>query len=148
MANESLVLLVIFVLVLAFGILGIAVAKLTQQFQAERFGYDLSDGHAVYQYFFKTLYGEPAHELGPGEMYWAWWMPTDLDSRGHLMVVLPNGEFWDTMSRASNCPHNNPNNHYCWTRTGEPPNCSITPSIMSGSGAYHGFLTNGEFNPA
>jgi len=115
----------------------------------------------AYQLFYATLYreigtNETPRLLQEGDMFWAWWMPTDLDKRGHLMVVCPgkpletqldvwnsmSGRIWDTMSTATNCGHGAIGNHYCWTRVGEPPNCSITPSILIAP--YHGYLTNGE----
>lgn len=91
----------------------------------------------------------------PGDMYWADWCHFGEnndkcnywddchDPRGHLIVVLPNGTAFDTMSIASNCcSAKQKTGHRCWTMTGEAPNITLTPSILNGN--WHGYLRNGE----
>lgn len=65
----------------------------------------------------------PFKDLPVGAMYIDW---DDL-----LCVKLPGGPEWiiDRHDRK-------------WTRTGEPPNVTVTPSINH-QGVYHGWLTNG-----
>lgn len=62
-------------------------------------------------------------QLRPGAMY--------MDDERGLVVLLPSRSFWypDRPDRT-------------WTRTGEPPNITVTPSINH-VGQYHGFLKNG-----
>lgn len=98
--------------------------------------------------------------FGPGAMYWEdqfayeghhrdW----DNDIGKHLVVVTPSGRSWDIDSRASNCTLPEDRMHRCWIRHGVPPNISVdkvgrTCSAGAGSivsGAYHGYLRNGEF---
>lgn len=44
------------------------------------------------------------------------------------------------------CPATDPP-HGHWTRTGEPPLVTVTPSLNVDHGAWHGFLTNGVLTP-
>lgn len=82
----------------------------------------------------------------PGAMWLADWygtdhgsahflaMPEEIRRRGHLIVKCPGGHEWDVDSPASNGSG--------WTRRGDPPMVTATPSILTPE--YHGFLTNGE----
>ena len=80
----------------------------------------------------------------PGAMWDAFWL-AEMDSyRGpdgkSLVVKLPNGSEWTIDGPSSQGGH--------WTRTGEPPNLTATPSILSYACAawpeYHGWLRDGE----
>jgi hypothetical protein len=44
------------------------------------------------------------------------------------------------------CPETDSPHNY-WTRTGEPPNITVTPSLNVNKEQWHGFLTNGVLNP-
>ncbi len=100
--------------------------------------------------------GENNH---PGDMYFAPWLHDGgwcpywdncKDPRGHLIVVLPNGHYFDTDSRASNCNKPQDRIHRCWEKHGEPPLVTIGgPTSDNGVGSigspnYHGYLRNGE----
>jgi len=50
-----------------------------------------------------------------------------------LVCIVPTGEDWYVDGPAANGPG--------WTRTGEPPLVTVTPSIQTPN--YHGFLTGG-----
>jgi hypothetical protein len=69
-------------------------------------------------------------DLPPGAMWWARWY-----SPPHLYVMLPPGryDYWDIDGPSSSGGH--------WTRAGEPPNVTVSPSIMTPR--YHSFLTGG-----
>jgi hypothetical protein len=55
----------------------------------------------------------------------------------HLMVACPDG-IW-----CADCPESD--GPGLWTRTGEPPNVTVTPSIfINRPTGWHGWLTNGE----
>lgn len=108
-----------------------------------------------WQLFTNALYISPTRpELGaitlqeapPGAMYFADWMTgigtyspiavregRDKDPRGHLYVKLPDGHTWDTDAKSTNGEG--------WSRTGEPPNVTASPSILSPR--YHGHLSGG-----
>jgi hypothetical protein len=81
------------------------------------------------------LYRVPGHEswnltwndLKPGAMYW----DTRFDPGERLSVKLPNNAEWLIDRRPP-----------IWTRTGEPPNITVTPSINH-QGQYHGHLSAG-----
>jgi len=70
----------------------------------------------------------------------------------HLVVICPNGHWWNIDSRCSNCTLKDDKAHRCWVRHGEPPNITVdknglTCSAGAGSiqaGDYHGFLQNGS----
>lgn len=44
------------------------------------------------------------------------------------------------------CPETDPPHSY-WTRTGEPPMVTVTPSLNVNNEQWHGWLTNGELTP-
>lgn len=76
----------------------------------------------------------------------------DCDGK-HLMVVLPDGHWWDTSGRASNCTRPLDQDHRCWVLSGEPPLITASKSGITcdaGAGSiqsprgWHGFLVNGE----
>lgn len=72
----------------------------------------------------------------PGAMLWVDWVPDDWcgpEGKGSLSVMTPGG-IWHIDAPATGGGR--------WTRTGEPPNVTATPSILIGT-AYHGFLTGG-----
>lgn len=111
----------------------------------------------------RRLYNTASGDPEPGDMYWAPWYheedkrhlcPWDNcnDSRGHLIVVLPNGHEWDIDSRASNCTMKEDRTHRCWVRHGEPPAVHVDKAghtCQAGAGSigvpgYHGYLHNGE----
>jgi hypothetical protein len=87
------------------------------------------DGGQLY-----TLGGAPV-----GAMWRAPWYGPGKDGKGPLILKTPGGD-WDIDGPASNGPG--------WTRTGEPPLITATPSIgmhnRDGSWRYHGWLRNGE----
>jgi len=68
--------------------------------------------------------------------YWRDWA----DKRPPIEIVMPNGDYW--------CPDRKSSNGTGWTVTGELPNVTCTPSIVSTrrDPPYHGFLTNGCFS--
>jgi len=92
-------------------------------------------------------------EAEPGAMYAANWMSgmggsIHWEKRGggpHLIVKLPGGHYWDVDSKSRNGDG--------WTRTGEPPNVTASPSIgIYGAEEgepwrYHGFLKDGKLDP-
>lgn len=76
-------------------------------------------------------------DMPPGAMYDAtWWNVPGPDGVTLTVVLPPNGgdDVWhpDSPSSNSNTP---------WTRTGEIPRVTCTPSILTPR--YHGFLTDG-----
>lgn len=81
------------------------------------------------------LYDGPLHETPAGAMWDAWWVGDD--RRGSdgvaLCVMLPDDTVWDIDGPATGGGR--------WTRTGDPPVVTVTPSIQSVG--YHGFLTDG-----
>ncbi len=79
-----------------------------------------------------------------GAMRWRWHKPLDYDGdprpMPHLAVRTPAGLF------CIDCPATDePHGH--WTRTGDPPNVTVTPSINIGPEIWHGHLTAGELAP-
>ncbi|HEX4620123.1 MAG TPA: hypothetical protein VH208_01025 [Myxococcaceae bacterium] len=71
-------------------------------------------------------------EAPPGAMWDAHWLPRAADGRS-LCVRLPGGQEWWIDGPASNGAG--------WTRTGEPPVLTVTPSILTDR--YHGWLRAG-----
>jgi len=98
------------------------------------------------------------HDKIPGMMWDAtWWSDTDKVGGQYLVVICPDSFEWRIDGRANNCDmRDDYPNHHCWIRQGIPPNITVgkngktchagAGSILSRNG-YHGFLTNGEFNP-
>jgi hypothetical protein len=73
-----------------------------------------------------------------GAMWEAPWMGTGPDGKS-FVVRTPGGD-WHIDGDYT---------HGRWTRTGVPPNLTVTPSILcgtrsDGSWVYHGFLTSGK----
>lgn len=58
----------------------------------------------------------------------------------HLGVMTPAGLV------CLDCPETDPPYGY-WTRVGEPPNVTVTPSLNVNNEQWHGWLTNGELTP-
>lgn len=59
----------------------------------------------------------------------------------HLAVMTPGG------IACLDCPATDPPHGY-WTRTGTPPNVTVTPSLdISSEPKWHGFLTDGVLTP-
>jgi hypothetical protein len=78
-----------------------------------------------------------------------WWSherePHDAAPRPmpHLAVMTPAGLV------CLDCPATDPPHGY-WTRTGEPPSVTVTPSLNISEGeptAWHGFLAGGVLTP-
>jgi hypothetical protein len=66
------------------------------------------------------------------DLYW-----DESHDPAHLVAVLPSCELWDIDGPSSNGPG--------WSRSGEPPAVTVSPSILTPR--YHGFLRNGVFTP-
>lgn len=112
---------------------------------------NFAEGHAsnsdVWQVLTHAMYvrkdgesGEwPVSDLPPGAMFDAFWLPWKGDDGISLSVVLPPDEpdrmnhVWHVDGPSSSGGH--------WTRSGDPPKVTATPSILTGK--YHGFLTDG-----
>ena len=102
------------------------------------------DGSKTYHWFWRTSDGSlvPWDELKPGAM---WWEREDGEP-DELCVKLPGGSRGTTWNidqgkrinalpgEKSRCPE--------WTRTGDVPNVTVTPSI-NWFGHYHGWLRDG-----
>jgi len=72
----------------------------------------------------------------PGDLFWVPWYHFDTP---HLHAICPDGRLWDVDGVASNGPG--------WTRTGEPPAITCSPSIWTDMDkGYHGFLVDGVFS--
>lgn len=116
-------------------------------------GYAFQESDA-WQIFAESIYvnkdtGEEwtMRSLPPGAMYDAWWYRgrgNDDDKAGpdgrNLVVCLPPGggnDYWYVDGPASNGPG--------WTRTGEAPNITASPSIQTPR--YHGWLRDGQLIP-
>lgn len=69
----------------------------------------------------------------------------------HLMVVTPDGHWWDIDSRAGNCTKPEDKYHHCWVRHGKPPDITVDKNGITcdaGAGSiqtpkWHGFLRGG-----
>ena len=77
----------------------------------------------------------------PGAMWFSSWCPGPKKHAGpYLWVMVPDGGgAWCIDGSSDNGPG--------WDRVGEPPNVTVTPSILC-TGKYHGWLMDGEFNVA
>lgn len=118
------------------------------------------------------LHGKPGSRFGlrPGDAYWAPWhhAPGEdsgctagwsncRDPRGHLCLVLPDGQHFDTSSRARNCSRPKDRRHRCWTVEGTPEGGDLsvgkggdTCKAGAGSvdtGTWHGFVRDGMLTP-
>lgn len=76
-------------------------------------------------------------ELPPGAMFWGDWGP-QIKVHPALHVMLPDKA---AASSTPWCIDGTATGGGYWERTGEPPNITVKPSILSGE--YHAFLTNG-----
>lgn len=80
----------------------------------------------------------PGIEQAPaGSLFYSTWCPGPKKHAGpYLWCMLPNHAGpWCIDGDSTNGPG--------WNRTGEPPDVTVTPSILV-QGKYHGFLTKGE----
>jgi len=67
------------------------------------------------------------------------WVPWHYSGTPHLHAICPDGRLWNVDGVASNGPG--------WTRTGEPPAITCSPSIWTDMDkGYHGFLQGGVFS--
>lgn len=73
------------------------------------------------------IHGRDEHDVQPRPM-------------PHLGVMTPAGLF------CTDCPASDPPHGY-WTKTGEPPKVTLTPSINVNHDEWHGFLTDGVLTP-
>lgn len=123
--------------------------------------YQFADEDGHYQLFIERLYervdgGEggpwtsrwtsvPADTpsgLPAGAMFFADWNDFWVGPDGRcLVVIIPTDvpEPWMVDGPASSGGH--------WSRSGEPPMVTATPSIHAVGRGYHGYLTNGELTP-
>lgn len=70
----------------------------------------------------------------PGAMFEIFWRPELRKEDGHaLAVVCPDGAVWEIDAQATSGGY--------WTRDGDPPKLTVTPSIQTPE--YHGFLKDG-----
>ena len=95
-----------------------------------------------WQVFNRRHYDTPSGDPEPGDIFWTTWGGQSKDRQKweeapHLYGVCPDGRHWDMDG-----PSTNGNG---WTRSGEPPLITASPSIDTGT--YHGFLQNGVFSP-
>lgn len=75
----------------------------------------------------------------PGAMFDTFWRPELRKEDGlAISAVCPNGQVWCIDDHATQ-------GDGFWTRTGEPPMLTVSPSIVAGD--YHGHLQNGAFTP-
>jgi hypothetical protein len=90
-------------------------------------------------------------EHAAGECHAGW---TNCDGK-HIDVILPDGGYWDTCSRASNCTMKDETTHRCWVVHGTPPLLTVNKAgktcqagagsiVSNGPQKWHGFLRNGE----
>ena len=74
----------------------------------------------------------------------------------HLYIVLPNMDFHDINSRASNCTKPEDRKHRCWVVHGDVEHMTVDKKgetcdagggsiIRYGDKGWHGFIRNGEF---
>lgn len=94
-------------------------------------------------------------DFGVGAMWDASWYHRKGPDGRSLAVRLPGDHDWMIDSQASNCDQKD-RDHYCWVRTGDPPNVTVNKgapgqSCNAGGGSiwanmpkgWHGFLTRG-----
>lgn len=96
-----------------------------------------------WQLFHELLYRGPTGDIftlrraPTGAMWDAWWYHGAAEFKGpdgkSLVVMLPDGLEWVIDGPAKSGGH--------WTRTGEPPKITASPSILTSK--YHGFLREG-----
>jgi hypothetical protein len=118
----------------------------TQCICGKRFGVDVQ-----YQVNDDRLYDSPDgqvtwREAAVGAIMDAFWMPWKGPDGLSLLAKCPDGGDWHIDGPSSSCKlhsHEASERSCCWTRTGEVPNITVSPSIDTGT--YHGFLQNGIF---
>jgi hypothetical protein len=115
---------------------------------------------AVRQLFHERLYDSLTGDLQPGDAFLTvpWTQRLDGTCREwdncagqHLVVVCPDGTYWDVDSRASNCTLPADRLHRCWVRHGVPPAVTVNKAghtCSAGAGSiqthtWHGYLQNG-----
>lgn len=76
-----------------------------------------------------------------GAIWNADWMPIR-QGEEYFVVRLPGGSDWAIDGPSFNADLTEAKSRG-WTRTGTPPNLTVTPSIQIHSTGYHAFLTNG-----
>lgn len=88
-----------------------------------------------------------ALEAGVGAMYWRYHERKEYDHDPrplpHLAVLTPGG------IACLDCPADKEPHAY-WTRSGEPPDVTVSPSLDVGPETpthWHGFLVAGQLNP-
>lgn len=115
--------------------------------------WSLPDGTAVEAPQPGDVFYVQLHEAGAAQ--WCW---SNCDGR-HLFVRCPDGHDWNVDGRANNCTLKDDREHRCWVRHGDPEHpetlhvdkAGTTCSAGAGSiqtGAYHGFLHQGQLRPA
>lgn len=111
-------------------------------------GYVFAD-HERKQVFVELIYRRAdtgatmtLREAPAGAMWNAWWMGEHHKGPDGiaLVVKLPDAGEW--LVDGPSYQDGKIQNAKGWTRTGTPPMCTATPSILTPR--YHGFLTNGE----
>lgn len=63
-----------------------------------------------------------------------------------LIVVLPNGHWWNVHSKASNCKKPDDLDHYCWCLHGEAPECTADTNCADWCGAGGGSIQMGDYH--
>lgn len=114
-----------------------------------RFAHDVERRITTCRVYRRADYGElvTLRTAPPGAMWRAFWMePGRAGPDGMAFVVrLPDGTDWliDGPSYDSIGKPNGPG----WTRTGEAPRFTVTPSILIHRTGYHAHLVNGVLEP-
>lgn len=115
-------------------------------------GYEFQPGDH-WQVFWHAIYRRPdtgdemtLYDCPPGAMWEAFWMPYSKGPDGKCLAVAlpPDGgnHSWCIDGPSYQDGKEGPG----WTRTGTPPNLTVSPSILTPR--YHGWLRNGELVPA
>ena len=109
--------------------------------------YRVDTGEVVARHTYGLFRGDAVGQVPVGAMAWLAHKPGNehmlpVDQHGatqqHLAVVTPGGTW------CIDCPATN--SKQGWTRTGEPPKVTATPSIQCGP--YHGWLRDGMLTDA
>lgn len=104
----------------------------------------------------EKLRDRETHQLPAGTMFWMSFSAGQCYTheppcKQHLMVVCPDGHWWDIDSRANNCTLPKDMVHHCWIRHGEPPQITVDKNgvtCSAGAGSiqtpkWHGYLREG-----